>query len=327
MGMHKISNQQDLTAVTEKYTAKTTDYIDGLLEHPAMSRQYLPDMRELDISADENADPIGDVAHSPVKGIVHRYPDRVLLKPHHACAVYCRFCFRRDMVGRNGEVLSEDDLSKALDYIRDHKEIWEVILTGGDPFALSDRRLKHLFEALNEIEHVKMIRIHTRVPVADPKRITAELCKVINDSQKPVTISIHCNHANELAEAAQKAIKMLHQSGAVLVSQTVLLKGVNDDIDTLEKLFRELMINRVKPYYLHHPDKARGTAHFRLPLARGLEIYGQLRGRMSGICIPHYMLDIPGGFGKVTLDSAKVLIKEDHVEIIDHRGVVHIYKN
>ena len=306
---------------------RTTEYTDSLSAHPAIARQYVPDVRELDRSIDELSDPIGDNTHSPVKGVVHRYPDRVLLKPHHACAVYCRFCFRRDMVGRKGEALNSEELEQAIAYISSHPEIWEVILTGGDPLALSARRLGQLFDALNGIEHIKMIRIHTRVPVAAPDMITDEICHVLSRSDKTVTVSVHCNHARELAAPAQKALKKMHQSGAMLVSQSVLLKGVNDTAKTLEALFRALTLNRVKPYYLHHPDKAEGTSHFRLSLKDGMEIYNKLRGNLSGICIPHYMLDIPGGFGKVSLDSARVQIKENHAEITDHKGVVHIYKD
>lgn len=325
--MHKLKEPQIIADVTAKYTQKTTAYIDGLTYVDEIARQYLPDVRELDVSLDENADPIGDQSHSPVKGIVHRYPDRVLLKPHHACAVYCRFCFRRDMVGRNGEVLNEAELDAALDYIRDHKEIWEVILTGGDPLALSARRLKSLFEALNAIDHVKSIRIHTRVPVAAPELVTDDLCRLISDSNIPVIVSVHCNHAAELGEGAKGALKNLHAAGSMLVSQSVLLKGVNDCPDKLEALFRSLIENRVKPYYLHHADKARGTGHFRLKLSEGLDIYSHLRGRLSGVCVPQYMLDIPGGFGKVSIDSLRVIIKDDHAEVTDHNGVVHIYKD
>lgn len=325
--MHKVDTTQNLTAVADKYTVRTTDYVDSISAHPAIARQYMPDMRELDKTADEVNDPIGDYPHTPVKGIVHRYPDRVLLKPHHACAVYCRFCFRRDMVGRNGEALTAKDLERAFEYIASHKEIWEVILTGGDPMALSVRRLQNIIHKLNTIQHVEMIRIHTRVPVAAPEMVTAEMCEIIKSSDKPVTISVHCNHARELAQPAVNALKSLHQAGAMLVSQSVLLKGVNDDVKTLEQLFRALSVNRVKPYYLHHPDKAEGTAHFRLSLKRGLDIYEQLRGRLSGICIPHYMLDIPGGHGKVAIDSSRVQIKENHAEVTDPKGVVHIYKD
>ena len=163
----ELGKKRSLDDVVAKYSVKTTSYLDDMMNNEAIERQYLPDVRELDTLSSENADPIGDKAHEPVKGVVHRYPDRVLLKPHHACAVYCRFCFRRDMVGRNGEVLSVEELNHALDYIRRTPEIWEVILTGGDPLALSDRRLTEILQNLEAIEHVKVIRIHTRVPVAE----------------------------------------------------------------------------------------------------------------------------------------------------------------
>ena len=321
-------NQQDgLTKVAEKYTVRTTPHLDEIMHHPAIARQYLPDTRELDYQPDEDGDPIGDKAHTPVKGIVHRYPDRLLLKPYHACAVYCRFCFRRDMVGRQGEHLKEDELQTALDYIRQHTEVWEVILTGGDPFALSIRRLKEILSVLDDIDHVKMIRIHTRVPVAAPDLVTTDLCAALAELNTVVTVSVHCNHAAEITDAAAQALKKLHGAGAMLISQSVLLKNVNDNSAALENLFRKLAENRVKPYYLHHPDKARGTAHFRMTLEDGLALYKNLRGHLSGVCIPHYMLDIPGGYGKVALDSTKVSLKENHAEIMDHNGVVHIYKD
>jgi lysine 2,3-aminomutase len=321
----ELGKKRSLDDVVAKYSVKTTSYLDDMMNNEAIERQYLPDIRELDTLPSENIDPIGDKAHEPVKGIVHRYPDRVLLKPHHACAVYCRFCFRRDMVGRNGEVLSVEELNYALDYIRRTPEIWEVILTGGDPLALSDRRLTEILQSLEAIEHVKVIRIHTRVPVADPNRITTELCDIFKRCQKPIYISIHCNHADELQTQAIHAIEALGASGSVLVSQTVLLKGINDNVAILESLFRELVASGVKPYYLHHPDKARGTSHFRLSLERGMQIYSSLRGRLSGIAIPQYMLDIPGGHGKVEVMSAIQKINTGRYQVIAPNGVTHIY--
>lgn len=316
-----------LKDVTDLYTYRITPLIQSQLDDPYIARQYLPDKRELINYEGEHPDPIGDEAHSPVKGIVHRYADRVLLKPHHACAVYCRFCFRKDMVGRKGEVLGPEELEQALEYIRNNAQIWEVILTGGDPMALSARRLSSLLSELNKIDHLKSIRIHTRVPIVAPELVTDQVLSVLEHSEKALSMSLHCNHANEITSSVSKIISKLRKSGVMLVSQSVLLKSINDNVSTLESLFRKLVENGVKPYYLHHPDKAPGTRHFSVSIKDGLEIYQQLRGRLSGLCIPHYMLDLPGGFGKVPLDSTRVQFKKNHAEITDHRGVVHIYKD
>ena len=313
--------------VSQRYAVAVTDDVMALADAPAIALQYLPDARELMTTPDELPDPIGDAAHSPMRGIVHRYPDRVLLKPVHVCAVYCRFCFRREMVGPGREeALSEKDLAQALAYIRNTPSIWEVIVTGGDPFVLSPRRLQKLMQALNEIDHIKVIRFHTRVPVADPGRVTPEMAAALASS-KAVYVALHVNHAAELTEKVRTACSLLQSVGVILVSQSVLLRGVNDSAETLEKLFRALAEMKVIPYYLHHPDKAPGTSHFRLPLREGLEIYKSLRGRLSGLAIPSYMLDIPGGFGKVCADSGAVVETPEGYRVTDVNGVTHDYRD
>jgi lysine 2,3-aminomutase len=275
---------------------------------------------------DESADPIGDDAHSPVEGVVHRYPDRVLLKLVHVCAVYCRFCFRREMVGPGKPtMLSKDALANALDYIGAHKEIWEVILTGGDPLVLSPRRLREVMKALAEIEHVKVIRIHTRVPVAEPDRISAELVRAIKVNGKAVYVAIHVNHARELAPAARQACARLADAGIPLLSQSVLLAGVNDDERTLSDLMRALVECRIKPYYLHHGDLAPGTSHLRTEIATGQELMRALRGRVSGLCQPTYVLDIPGGHGKSPIGPNYVGRSTGEYVIDDYKGERHRY--
>ena len=219
----------------------------------------MPDAAELDVGPDELDDPIGDAAHSPTRGLVHRYPDRVLLMPTMACPVYCRYCFRRDRVGRAGDAPDAADIEAALAYIAAHEEIREVILTGGDPLSLSDRRLGDLLDRLDAIPHLTNLRIHTRVPVAVPGRVTEALVATLQRA-KPVWMAIHCNHPRELTDDVAAACARLVRGGVPLVSQTVLLRGVNDDADILAALMRRLVEIRVKPYYLHHPDKARGTA-------------------------------------------------------------------
>ena len=290
--------------ISERYAFRTTKTIESLItgtpDNDPIARQYIPQAQELVTTPQENDDPIGDEAHSPIKGIVHRYPDRVLFKPANICAVYCRYCFRREHVGPNSEILNMQEREAALGYIRDNKSIWEVILTGGDPLILSPRQLKHIMDALNEINHVKIIRFHTRIPIADPARITTELLSSLK-SDKALYMPLHINHAREITQENITAIKTLQKSGITLLSQSVLLKGVNDNIETLEELYRTLVELGIKPYYLHHPDFAPGTGHFRVSIEEGQALVKQLLGRLSGLCQPTYMLDIPGGYGKIPL--------------------------
>jgi lysine 2,3-aminomutase len=264
-----------------------------------IARQFLPDAAELTILPEERSDPIGDRTHSPCEGLVHRYPDRVLLKLITICPVYCRFCFRREMIGPGHEAhLSQEALATALAYIAQHKEIFEVILTGGDPLLLSARRLGAVIAALNAIAHVKILRIHTRVPVAEPSLVNDALIGVLRQARQAVYVALHANHPRELTQAALAACSKFIDAGIPMLSQSVLLRGVNDSIEVLAELMRAFVAARIKPYYLHHPDLARGTSHFRLTIAEGQALMRQLRGRLSGLCQPQYMLDIPGGFGK-----------------------------
>lgn len=287
-------------------------------------RQFIPSADELMVAREELGDPIGDDTHATVKGIVHRYPDRVLLKPLHACAVYCRFCFRREDVGPGGDALNDAELSAALDYVRSHDAIWEVILSGGDPLLLSPRRLKSIIAALNEIEHVGVIRIHTRMPVADPSRITSSLVRALK-GDKAVYVVLHCNHADELTPETRGACARLIDAGMPMLAQSVLLKGVNDDAATMERLMRALVAARIKPYYLHHGDLAHGTGHFRTGIAEGQAILRDLRGRVSGLCQPTYVLDIPGGHGKVPIGPNYLQQDEDGWIVTDPNGDTHDY--
>ena len=318
--------------VAKRYAIAVTPAMAELIDRvdPAdpIARQFVPDVRELDTHPAEMADPIGDHIKSPAPGIVHRYPDRVLLKIASVCPVYCRFCFRREMVGPElGEALSPDDLAAALDYIRATPAIWEVILTGGDPFMLSPRRIREVTKALNQIPHVKILRWHTRVPVVDPQRVTSDLVSALKAFPKTVFVGLHTNHARELTPAARTAIARLVDAGIPVVSQTVLLKGVNDNADALEALMRALVEARVKPYYLHHGDLAPGTAHFRTTIAEGQALMGELRRRLSGLALPAYVLDSPGAFGKIPLTPNMISQQGSGYQFTDPAGHVHAYED
>jgi len=320
----------ELEAVAARYAIAITPEMAGLID-PAdlddpIARQFMPDGRELGRTPEETEDPIGDAAHSPVEGIVHRYPDRVLLKPLHACAVYCRFCFRREMVGPKGlGTLSPEALSGALAYIENRPEIWEVIVTGGDPLILSPRRLRELTRRLAAVEHVKVIRFHTRVPVVDPSRITPALVRSLKAPGKASYIALHANHPREFTPAARESVARIADAGIPLLGQSVLLRGVNDDAETLAALMRTFVENRVKPYYLHHGDLAPGTAHLRTSIDEGQALMRGLRGRLSGLCQPDYVLDIPGGHGKAPIGPGYLRRTESGCEIDDYRGGRHAY--
>jgi lysine 2,3-aminomutase len=320
-----------LAGVADRYAiAVTPELLAQMRGSPAddpIARQYLPTAQEAATTPDELADPIGDEAHAPLKGIVHRYPDRVLLKPLHACPVYCRFCFRREQVGPGGDALDEAELEAALAYIAARPAIWEVIVTGGDPFMLAPRRLARIVGALDAMAHVAIIRFHTRVPVADAARIDGALVGALKARRAAVYVGVHCNHARELTEAAHTALARLADAGIPLLSQSVLLRGVNDSVEALEALFRALVAARVRPYYLHHPDLARGTAHFRLSIEEGQALMRALRGRLSGLCQPTYVLDIPGGHGKSPIgpDYLDPVAADGRRVITDYAGGRHGY--
>jgi lysine 2,3-aminomutase len=325
----------ELEKVAARYAVALTPDVAALIDpddpDDPIARQYIPGIEELTAHAGESADPIGDHAHSPVEGIVHRYPDRVLFKLVHVCAVYCRFCFRREMVGPGRETaLSQRTYQTALDYIRAHREIWEVILTGGDPLMLSPRRLSEIMADLAAVDHVKIIRFHTRVPVADPRRIDGEMVAALQVAGATTWVALHANHPRELTGSARAACARMIDAGIPMVSQSVLLRGVNDDAATLEALMRAFVECRIKPYYLHHGDLAPGTAHLRTTLEQGQQLMLALRGRVSGLCQPEYVLDIPGGHGKAPvgpnyLSRTREPDPESRYRIIDYCGDVHLY--
>jgi lysine 2,3-aminomutase len=315
-----------LAEVAVRYAVAITPALAELID-PAdpqdpIARQFVPDPRELHATLEERSDPIGDDVHSPVEGVVHRYPDRVLLKLVNACAVYCRFCFRRETVGPGQGALSPAALAAALDYIRAHPEIWEVILTGGDPLIMSARRLQRIVAQLTAVDHLKVIRVHTRMPVAAPERITPALVRALRGG-KATFVVLHANHPRELTTAVRAACARLIDAGIPMLSQSVLLRGVNDDAATLGALLRALVECRIKPYYLHQADLAPGTVHLRTGLADGQALMRALRGRYSGLCQPEYVLDIPGGYGKSPIGPC--YLNGDGTMIEDYNGQRHAY--
>jgi lysine 2,3-aminomutase len=340
-GLVPVADLADLRKIAARYAIAVTPAVAALIDRDdpedPIARQYIPNAAELVAQPNEKRDPIGDDVHSPVSGIVHRYPDRVLFKVVHVCAVYCRFCFRREMVGPGkATALSEGAYENALAYIRAHSEIWEVILTGGDPLMLSPRRLKEIMADLAAIDHVRIIRIHTRVPVAEPSRINDEMVAALKVKGATTWVALHANHVRELTKNARAACAVMVEAGIPMVSQSVLLRGVNDDPATLEALMRGFVECRIKPYYLHHGDLAPGTSHLRTTLENGQNLMRVLRGRVSGLCQPDYVVDIPGGHGKAPAGPTYVSpvnsfspeseqASQTRYRIVDYCGEVHLY--
>jgi lysine 2,3-aminomutase len=324
--MAAVPKTNPLAEVAARYAVAITPAMDALIDptdpSDPIAAQFLPDARELIETPEERVDPIGDHAHSPVKGVVHRYKDRCLLKIVHVCPVYCRFCFRREMVGPDGDgALTGQDLENALAYIRATPAIWEVILTGGDPFVLSARRAAEVTQALAAIPHVKIIRWHTRVPLVDPARVTPDFVAALKAQGATAWVALHANHPKEFTPDGQAAVARLVDAGIPLVSQTVLLQGVNDDPVTLDALMRAFVENRIKPYYLHQPDLAPGTSHWRGPIERGEALVEGLRRGASGLCQPAYVLDQPGGHGKARLTQPSARKTPSGLDLCGQDGV------
>lgn len=329
-GLVTSKDAESLDAVAARYAVAVTPTMLGLIDRAdpqdPIRAQFVPTMRELQQSLEESADPIDDAAFSPLPGLVHRYADRVLLKVVSVCPVYCRFCFRREMVGPGGEALVGENLDQALAYIRARPEIFEVILTGGDPFMLSPRRARELTQAIAAIEHVKIVRWHTRVPVVAPERVSDDFVQALCAEGVTTWVAVHANHPREFTPAAQAAITRMREVGISLVSQSVLLRGVNDRLDVLQDLMRGFVALGVKPYYLHHPDLAPGTGHFRLPIAEGQELMRGLRRTLTGLAQPTYVLDVPGGAFKAPLDPSYLQVSEGGLQLLDGTGHWHDYK-
>ena len=323
--LEKVSENFSFTITNQMY-----DLIDKSNPLDPIALQFIPSENELQMTEGESIDPISDALFSPVKGIVHRHPDRCLFMPVHVCPLYCRFCFRREKVGSQAETLLKHELEIAYDYINEHKEIWEVILTGGDPLILKPKILAAIIKKINAIKQVEIIRIHTRVPIVESQRINSDMLAALK-SDKPIYIIIHVNHPKEFTPLALQACADLADHGIPLLSQTVLLKGINDNIETLTQLMRCCVKNKIKPYYLHQADLAQGTQHFRTSIESGQMLMKQLRGRISGLCQPLYVLDIPGGYGKVPIASPYIkkvdstIKHEVSYKVEDYQGNLHTY--
>lgn len=333
-GLISEDQVESINKITEKFSAKIPpSYLNAIKENNESDpiwRTVIPTEEELNIKDEELLDPIGDETFTPVSGVTHRYPDRLLLKVTHTCAVYCRYCFRRYAVSNPENNLKKEELSEAFDYIEKSKDVWEVILTGGDPLTLGNKKIKEILTRLRSIDHIKVIRFHTRVPVVLPSRIDEELLDILegegDERFKPIYIVTHINHAQEITDEVREACYKLTRRGIPLLNQCVLLKGTNDKPEIMEELLRKLIEVRIKPYYIHQGDYAQGTAHFRTTVKEGQDLMRQLRGRVSGICQPTYVLDIPGGYGKVPIGPNYLETTDQENWIVeDYLGKNHEY--
>jgi lysine 2,3-aminomutase len=309
-GLVTEADAEAIARVAERFAvsipAPVAELIDADDPDDPIARQFVPSTEEMVVADDETTDPIGDDPHTVVPGLIHRYPDRVLLTPTRLCRVYCRFCFRREKVGDGTANLTDAEIERALAVVAARPEIFEVILTGGDPLVLSDRRIDAILTRLEAIPHVAVVRFHSRVPIVDPERIGEATARMLR-RRFATWLVVHVDHPRELTDAVAAALGRIVDAGVPVLSQTTLLAGVNADAAVLDALFRRLVALRVKPYYLHHLDRAVGTRRFRTSIEAGQGLMRTLRGRLTGIAQPTYVLDIPGGAGKVPIGP-------DHLE-------------
>jgi len=316
---------QPLKKVTKVYPMRINSYFLQLMlkKGSSLSRQVVPDIRELYDSVGE-VDPLAEERDSPVPNLTHRYPDRVLFLVSSECGVYCRFCTRKRKIGRWGPI-KDEQIEEGFHYLRDHKEVRDVLLSGGDPLLLSDKKLEWILARVREISHVEIIRIGTRVPSVLPQRIIPKLVEILK-KYHPLYINVHFNHPDEVTKEAEKACALLADGGIPLGNQTVLLRNVNDSPEVIGALMKLLLKMRVKPYYLHQADLTRGTDHFRTPIETGLRIMQYLRGRVSGLAVPTYAIDLPGGGGKVPVLPEYVIgINEKEVILKNYLGKIYKY--
>lgn len=288
-------------------------------------RQAIPTANELHQASADLLDPLHEDTDSPVKGLTHRYPDRVLLLVTDQCSMYCRHCTRRRFAGQHDQAVPVDQIDKCIDYVREHKEVRDVLISGGDPLVMSDDKLEHVISELRKIDHVEIVRIGSRTPVVMPQRITPELCAMLK-KYHPIWLNTHFNHPKEVTEDSKRACAMLADAGVPLGNQTVLLAGVNDCVYTMKKLMHELVKMRVRPYYIYQCDLSMGLEHFRTPVSKGIEIIEALRGHTSGFCVPTFVVDAPGGGGKTPVMPNYVISQTPHKVILrNFEGVITTY--
>jgi lysine 2,3-aminomutase len=296
----------------------TPYYLKVAQNSPTLQKTFVPSQNELVTTTGCSEDPLAEEQDSPVKCIVHRYPDRVLFLATDLCATYCRYCTRSRVIEHNGFTKSEWE--KGFEYIREHEEVRDVLISGGDPLTYDDDNLEYLISSIRAIEHVEIVRIGTKVPVVLPQRITPELVAMLR-KYHPIFMSIHFTHPDEITEETKAACLMLADAGIPLGSQTVLLNGVNDNIYTMKKLFQQLLKIRVRPYYLYQCDVVQGAAHFRTPLSKGVEIIDGLRGWTSGYAVPQFVIDLPNGGGKTPIiPGYQVEKKEKEIIFRNYEG-------
>lgn len=322
-----VDTKNPFRHVSTRYPVRVTDYYNSLIKQQddAIWKQCMPDERELEDNT-QCPDPLTESILSPVPGLIHRYPDRVVLLISNRCPVYCRFCMRKRLVGSGDAPMSEENFLTALHYIAMHPEIRDVLLSGGDPLMLDDSSLSSILTALRSIPHVAIIRIGTRIPVTLPGRITPDLCRILSRFH-PIYINTHFNHPDEITDESSAACALLADAGLPIGNQTVLLKGVNDSVETMRNLMTGLLKIRVKPYYLHQMDLVQGTAHFRTSVRTGIEIMRGLRGHISGMAVPHYVIDLPGGKGKVAILPDDVEILGNTLRLRTYTGEVVTYED
>jgi lysine 2,3-aminomutase len=320
------SKIEEIGRVSQTYPMKASSYYLSLIKeyNDPIYRQCIPSIEEI-IDKEGEEDPLCEEKDSPAPLITHRYPDRVLFLISDTCAVYCRFCTRKRKMGTDRLIINNDKIDKAIDYIKNHEEVRDVILSGGDALCAPLLRLEYVLSNLKKIEHVEIIRIGSRLPCSDPEKITQEMCDMLK-KYHPVYINVHFEHPDEITEKSIKACSMLADAGIPLGNQNVLLEGINNNPDIMAELYKKLVKMRVKPYYLFQADFVKGTNHFRTSVNEGIDIIRKLRGFISGLCIPHYVIDAPGGGGKIPLipDYTKS-IDEDKVMLSNYLNKDYVY--
>jgi lysine 2,3-aminomutase len=319
-------DKKKLKEVIDKYPMRINPYYLSLIKSKddAIWKQAIPDVKELE-DPEGLEDPLCEERDSPVPGLTHRYPDRVLFLVCNQCAMYCRFCTRKRKVGDPFKRITRSQILRGIEYIKGHPEIRDVLLSGGDPLLLSDNYLEWILKELRAIKHVEIIRIGTRVPCALPHRVTPELCNMLK-KYHPLYVNVHFAHPAEITELSSSACSMLADAGILLSSQTVLLKGVNDDPKVMKDLMQKLLKIRVRPYYIYQADMTKGINHFRAKVEKGMEIISSIQGWTSGLAVPHFVIDSPGGGGKIPILPNYVVSRDDKKIVLrNYSGKTYTY--